>query len=234
MIELSDVSKIYGEGEARTVALRKATLKIKEGEFVSIVGPSGSGKSTLLHIMGLLDRQTEGVYKFEGKDTKKFSDDELSEIRNKKMGFIFQMFNLLPKMTALENVELPLIYSDVPEKERKEIAKKALEEVGISHRMSFYPNQMSGGEQQRVAIARAIVNQPSVIFADEPTGNLDSKSGQIIMDLLKKLNEEGKTVVLVTHEKYTAETANRIVSMRDGEIVEDQIKSKAKKIEFLK
>ena len=234
MIELSDVSKIYGEGEARTVALRKATLKIKEGEFVSIVGPSGSGKSTLLHIMGLLDRQTEGVYKFEGKDTKKFSDDELSEIRNKKMGFIFQMFNLLPKMTALENVELPLIYSDVPEKERKEIAKKALEEVGISHRMSFYPNQMSGGEQQRVAIARAIVNQPSVIFADEPTGNLDSKSGQIIMDLLKKLNEEGKTVVLVTHEKYTAETANRIVSMRDGEIVEDQIKSKVKKIEFLK
>lgn len=234
MIELSNISKVYGEGEAKTLALREITLKIKEGEFVAIVGPSGSGKSTLLHIMGLLDRQTEGIYKFEGKDTSEFSDDELSEIRNKKMGFVFQMFNLLPRMTALENVELPLIYSSIPERKRKEMAKRALEEVGISHRMNFYPNQMSGGEQQRVAIARAIVNQPSIIFADEPTGNLDSKSGKVVMDFLKKLNKLGKTIVLVTHEKYTASAAERIVSMRDGKIISDENKIKFEKENILK
>lgn len=221
MIELSGITKIYGEGEAKTIALNNVSLSIQKGEFVSIVGPSGSGKSTLLHIIGLLDRQTSGVYKFKERDTREFSDEELSVLRNKEIGFVFQMFNLLPRMTAIENVELPLLYAGLPEKERKERAKKALEEVGLSHRMNFYPNQMSGGEQQKAAIARAIVNNPSLILADEPTGNLDSKSGEVIMEILKKLNNLGHTICLVTHEKYTASVARRVITMKDGEIISD-------------
>ncbi|HDJ30500.1 MAG TPA: ABC transporter ATP-binding protein [bacterium] len=222
MIEAKDIKKIY-PGIVPTVALDGVSFVIKEGEFVAIVGPSGSGKSTLMHIMGFLDRPTSGVYKFRGKSIDELDDDQLARIRNKEMGFVFQSFNLLPRTTVLDNVKLPLLYSGIAREQQDRMAREALEKVGLSHRLFHYPNQLSGGEQQRVAIARAIVNHPSVIFADEPTGNLDSKSGQQIMDILQNLNDQGHTIILVTHEKYTAQMAKRIIQLKDGRIVDDQI-----------
>ncbi|MCD6177840.1 ABC transporter ATP-binding protein [bacterium] len=222
MIEAKDIKKIY-PGIVPTVALDGVSFLIKEGEFVAIVGPSGSGKSTLMHIMGFLDRPTSGVYKFRGKSIDELDDDQLARIRNKEMGFVFQSFNLLPRTTVLDNVKLPLLYSGIAREQQDRMAREALKKVGLSHRLFHYPNQLSGGEQQRVAIARAIVNHPSVIFADEPTGNLDSKSGQQIMDILQNLNDQGHTIILVTHEKYTAQMAKRIIQLKDGRIVDDQI-----------
>ena len=222
MIEVKELRKIYRQGSVETPALRGVSFRIEKGEFIAIMGPSGSGKSTLLHILGFLDRPTSGIYRFEGKSIDELTDDELARIRNKKMGFVFQAFNLLPRITVFENVRLPLVYSDIKKDLEEELVKKAIREVGLSHRINFYPNQLSGGEQQRVAIARAMVNNPSVIFADEPTGNLDSKAGKMIMALLQKLNEKGHTILLVTHEKYTSEHAKRIIRLKDGEIVSDE------------
>lgn len=222
IIEAQNLKKIYGQGEAKTFALNGVSFKVKQGEFLSIMGPSGCGKSTLMHIIGFLDYPTSGTYKFEGKSPNELTDSEISEIRNKKIGFIFQFFNLLPRTTVLENVKLPLVYTKLSNKEKQKRALQALEAVGMSHRLKFYPNQLSGGEQQRVAIARAIVNQPKVILADEPTGNLDSKSGQKVMEILQKLNEQGQTIILVTHEKYTSEMAERIIYLKDGEIIGEE------------
>jgi len=222
MIEVRNLEKVYKNDAVETPALNGVSFKIKQGEFVAIMGPSGSGKSTLMHIMGFLDRPTSGVYRFEGKSIDELTDDELARIRNKRMGFVFQSFNLLPRTTVFDNVRLPLIYSGFKKEEEEERVKKAIEEVGLSHRINFYPNQLSGGEQQRVAIARALVNNPSVIFADDPSRNLDSKSGKVIMALLQELNDRGHTVVLVTHERYTSEHAKRIIRLADGKIVSDE------------
>ncbi|PIP23654.1 MAG: macrolide ABC transporter ATP-binding protein [Candidatus Nealsonbacteria bacterium CG23_combo_of_CG06-09_8_20_14_all_38_19] len=205
-----------------TPVLHGVSFNIEPGEFVAIMGPSGSGKSTLMHIMGFLDRPTGGIYKFEGKSIDEFNDDDLARIRNKKMGFVFQTYNLLPRTTVFDNVRLPLVYSGLEDKMEKDLVKEAIAAVGLSHRINFYSNQLSGGEQQRVAIARALVNNPSVIFADEPTGNLDSRSGKVVMLLLQELNDEGHTIVLVTHEKYTSEHAKRIIQLYDGRLVSDE------------
>ncbi|PJE57470.1 MAG: macrolide ABC transporter ATP-binding protein [Candidatus Portnoybacteria bacterium CG10_big_fil_rev_8_21_14_0_10_38_18] len=221
MIFVEDLKKEYCDDEVKTIALDNVSFNVDKGEFVAIMGPSGSGKSTLMHIMGFLDRPSFGAYKFEGQSIEDLSDDELAYIRNEKMGFVFQFFNLLPRTNVLDNVKLPLIYTKISEKEKQERTKRAIESVGLSHRLKHYPNQLSGGEQQRVAIARAIVNNPSVIFADEPTGNLDSKSGQQVMEILQNLNDKGRTIILVTHEQYTSEMAKRIIKLSDGQIVED-------------
>ena len=223
MIEARNLRKEYRNDSVVTKALDGVSFDIKEGEFVAIMGPSGSGKSTLMHIMGFLDRPSSGTYKFEGKSIDDLADDELARIRNKKMGFVFQTFNLLRRTTALDNVKLPLAYAGFSSKKEEEMAKEALKVVGLSHRISHLPNQLAGGEQQRVAMARAIVNHPSVIFADEPTGNLDSKSGQQIMDTLQKLNNQGHTIILVTHEKYTSEMAKRIIQLKDGKTISDRL-----------
>lgn len=222
LIEVENVEKIYQGDNIETPALRGVSFSIKAGEFVAVMGPSGSGKSTLLHILGFLDRPTEGQYLFDEKLMNRFSGDELAKIRNKKMGFVFQSFNLLRRTTVLDNVRLPLLYSGAKESVQKEMAEKAIKAVGLSHRINYDIAKLSGGEQQRVAIARAIVNQPTVIFADEPTGNLDSKSGQVIMEILQELNNRGNTVLLVTHETYTAEYAQRIIKMKDGKIETDE------------
>jgi len=223
MIEARTLGKAYFlSSDVPTVALNNVTFDIEEGEFVAIMGPSGSGKSTLMHIMGFLDRPTSGSYKFRGKMMDDLSDEELAHIRNKEMGFVFQMFNLLSRTTVFDNVKLPLLYSDFSEKERADLVKKAIASVGLEERANHYPNQLSGGEQQRVAIARAVVNKPALIFADEPTGNLDSKSGQQIMEILENLNSQGRTIILVTHEEYTAEMAKRIIRLRDGKMVSDK------------
>lgn len=218
IIEAKDLEKTYSDG---TKALRGVSFNIKEGEFVAIMGPSGSGKSTLLHIIGSLDHATVGSLKFDGKNIKDFSEEELSRVRNEEMGFVFQMFNLLPKTTVLQNVKLPLVYSPVKESEWDEIAMRAIKAVELEHRADYFVSKISGGEKQRVAIARALVNNPKIIFADEPTGNLDSKSGQIIMEYLQNLNNQGHTIVLITHETYTAEHAERIISIKDGKIESD-------------
>jgi len=219
IIEIKDLKKIYGEEETETSALAGISLKIAKGDFVAVMGPSGSGKSTLLHILGFLDRPTSGLYFFEGKNMLDYSDEELARLRNKKMGFIFQAFNLLPRTSVLENVKLPLVYSDVASSEWNVLVKSAVEKVGLEHRINHEPSQLSGGEKQRVAIARALVLNPLVIFADEPTGNLDSKSGQMIMDIFSKLNrEQGHTIILITHESEMAEFASRIIRLRDGQI----------------
>ncbi len=222
IIEVKNLKKTYGDDGVETPALRGVSFNIQKGEFVSIMGPSGSGKSTLLHILGFLDRPTEGEYYFDGKKIEEFSDEELAKIRNKKMGFIFQTFNLLRRTRVIDNVKLPLVYANISEKEQDEFARKALKAAGLYERVFFHePSQLSGGEQQRTAIARAIVNNPSVIFADEPTGNLDSKSGEAVMDTLQRFNNEGQTIILVTHETYTAEYTQRIIRLRDGQIESD-------------
>ena len=235
LIEALNLSKIYISGEVRTRAVSEVSFNVDKGEFISIMGPSGSGKSTLMQIIGLLDRPTEGKYFLSGKNTEKFSDDELASIRNKKIGFIFQTFNLLPRTTVYENVELPLLYTDTTnsfelfqKKRNKKKIMQALRSVGIEHRVNHFSNQLSGGEKQRVAIARALVTNPEIIFADEPTGNLDSKSGLQVMKILQELNKKGKTIILVTHETYTAEHARRILRMQDGKIISD------KKIEHIR
>lgn len=221
MIEVKDLRKEYDDDGVKTIALDGVSFNIKKGEFVAIMGPSGSGKSTLMHIMGFLDRSSFGVFKFEGQEIEELTDDQLAFVRNNKLGFIFQFFNLLPRTTVFDNVKLPLIYTKISEEEKKKKVLDAIESVGLSHRIKHLSNQLSGGEQQRVAIARAIVNNPEVIFADEPTGNLDSKSGQQIMEILQDLNDKGHTIILVTHELYTAEMAKRIIRLKDGKIVED-------------
>ena len=223
MIYARDVKKEYRNEGAVTAALAGVSFDIKEGEFIAIMGPSGSGKSTLMHIMGFLDRPSSGTYKFRDQSISDLSDDELARVRNKQMGFVFQTFNLLPRTTVLDNVKLPLIYAGIPAEKEEEMARQAIESVGLEKRLEHFPNQLSGGEQQRVAIARAIANHPPLIFADEPTGNLDSKSGQQIMEILQKLNNQGHTIILVTHEKYTSEMAKRIIFLRDGKIESDEI-----------
>jgi len=222
MIEVKNISKVYRSGNLETKVLKNISFSIKEGEFLAIIGPSGSGKSTLMHILGCLDTPTSGQYFFEGKDISQLSEDELAEIRKKKIGFVFQSFNLLPRATVLRNVILPLAYANVPKEKREDIAKESLLRTGLEEKhFNHLSNQLSGGEMQRVAIARALVLDPFIIFADEPTGNLDSKTGELIMDTFRELNKEGKTVVLITHEKYIADNARRKISIRDGEIIED-------------
>lgn len=221
MIKTLKLTKIYRNDAVETVALKNVSLEIKKGEFVAVMGPSGSGKSTLMHLLGGLDTPTSGAYFLEKKDVSKLSDDELSEIRNKKIGFVFQAFNLLPRATALKNVIIPLVYAGIEKKERIKRAKEALVSVDLGDKLENRPNQLSGGEIQRVAIARALVTEPSVIFADEPTGNLDTKSGVEIMEILQDLNKKGHTIVIVTHEAHIAEYSKRTIYLRDGEIVKD-------------
>lgn len=221
LIELKNIIKNYDNGGVITKVLRNVNLSIKEGEFVAIMGPSGSGKSTLMHIIGFLDRPTSGDYLFDDENTKDFNDDELAYIRNDRIGFVFQSFNLLPRTTVLDNVMLPLIYSkDKKGHERR--AKEALMAVSLGERLNYLSNQISGGQKQRVAIARALVCNPKVIFADEPTGNLDSKSGAIVMNILERLNNEGRTIILVTHDNEVALHADRVVTIRDGQIISDK------------
>ncbi len=222
LINVRHLIKEYHSEEIVTPVLRGLTFSIERGEFVSIMGPSGSGKSTLMHILGLLDRPSDGNYLLDGHDVSKMDDDELASFRNKKIGFVFQSFNLLPRTTVLENVKLPLLYS-THKADHDHRAIEVLTSVGLGHRLNYYTNQISGGEKQRVAIARALVNKPSVIFADEPTGNLDSKSGLQVMEILQRLNNEGNTIILVTHETYTAEHAKRIIKIKDGEIIDDRL-----------
>ncbi len=221
LIVASSLGKTYVSEDVETVALREATFTIEKGEFVSIMGPSGSGKSTLMHLLGLLDRPTTGTYVLDGQNVAGLLDDDLSKIRNAKIGFIFQSFNLLPKTTVAENVELPLLYDREPLSNNREKVEAALQAVNMLHRKDYFSNQLSGGEKQRVAIARALVNDPEIIFADEPTGNLDSRSGLQVMDILQKMNDMGRTIILVTHETATAEHGKRMLRMVDGQIVED-------------
>ncbi len=224
LIEVKNLEKIYGDGEVITPALRDITFSVEPGEFVAVMGPSGSGKSTLLHILGFLDRQTSGIYRFDGKTIGDYSKDEIARTRNKKMGFVFQAFNLLARTSVLENVKLPLAYSGIKQAEWNAMAMEVIESMGLSARIKHEPSQISGGERQRVAIARALVNNPSVIFLDEPTGNLDSKSGRTVMEIIQKLSEEEKrTIILITHENSTAEYAKRTIRLLDGKIVSDEM-----------
>lgn len=218
ILELNGIYKNYLTGDFEVPVLKDINLGVEQGEYLAIMGPSGSGKSTLMNIIGCLDKPTQGQYLFDGVDISKQSDSSLSEIRNKGIGFVFQNFNLLPRQTALENVELPLLYAKVKKRKRREIAKEALRKVGLGDRMDFYPTQLSGGQKQRVAIARAIANSPKILLADEPTGALDSKSGDQVMELFSQLNEEGMTIVMITHEKAIADCANSTVVIYDGEL----------------
>lgn len=223
LIEIRDIYKIYNPGENEVRALDGIDLTVEHGEFLAIVGQSGSGKSTLMNMLGLLDIPTSGTYTLDGVDTANMTDDELSEIRNKEIGFIFQGFNLIPSLTAVENVELPLVYRGMKKEERNKLALEALERVGLSHRLDHLPKQMSGGQQQRVAIARAVAARPPIILADEPTGNLDSHSGVEVMKILHELHEEGRTVILITHDNDIANEATRIIRIQDGQIISDII-----------
>ena len=221
LVEIQDISKIYNPGENEVRALDHISLTIQKGEFVAIIGQSGSGKSTLMNMIGCLDVPTEGTYILNGQNVSKLSDNELSDIRNQEIGFIFQGFNLIANQTAQENVELPLIYRGVPKKERHELSVAALKKVGLAHRMDHRPSEMSGGQQQRVAIARAIAQAPPVILADEPTGNLDSASSMEILDILKQLHAENRTVILITHDNDIAKQAKRVIRIKDGKIERD-------------
>ena len=222
MIKLENLCKIYQIGDSEVHALHNVNLDMQQNEFTSIMGPSGSGKSTLMNILGCLDRPTAGTYYLDGIRVEDMNDDELAEIRNQKIGFVFQSFNLLARSTALKNVELPMIYAGISPRERRERAEIALSKVGLEDRMTHKPNELSGGQRQRVAIARALVNNPAIILADEPTGNLDSRSGEEIISIFKSLHAEGATVILVTHEAEIAANANRILQFRDGELLKDQ------------
>jgi putative ABC transport system ATP-binding protein len=219
LLHLEKVSKAYQVDSFAVKVLNHVSLEIKKNEFIAIVGPSGSGKSTLMNLMGLLDTPTSGKILLEGKDVSRLDESKLAEIRNRKIGFVFQTFNLIPRTSALANVELPLIYAGVPDEERKKRSLEMLIEMGLEKRVEHFPNQLSGGEQQRVAIARALINRPSLILADEPTGNLDSKTGAQILEIFHKLNKEGNTIVLITHDLEIAKTAKRIVKIYDGQIV---------------
>ncbi len=221
LVEIRDICKVYNPGENEVRALDHVNVEIEEGEFVAIIGQSGSGKSTLMNMLGCLDVPTSGTYRLHGQDVSGLSDDELSDIRNREIGFIFQGFNLIPNLTALENVELPLIYRGVGKKERNELSRRALDKVGLAHRIHHKPSEMSGGQQQRVAIARAIAQAPPVILADEPTGNLDSGSSKEIMEILKELHREGRTVILITHDNDIALQARRVIKIKDGRIESD-------------
>ena len=223
IIETRNITKTYVEGDVETNVLRGVSFSVEPGEFVAIMGPSGSGKSTLLHILGFLDHHTGGTYQFKGKTIDDYTSEELSHVRNKSMGFVFQAFNLLARSTVLENVKLPLLYSDEPESRWDELATRAIESVGLSHRINYDVSQLSGGEKQRVAIARALVNNPELIFADEPTGNLYSKSGEAVIEILQHLSEQkGHTIILITHETHTAEHARRIIRIMDGQVASDE------------
>ena len=223
MLEIKKITKVYKMGEVLVNALRGVSFHIDKGQFVAIMGPSGSGKSTLMHIIGCLDHPTEGSFIMDGEDISKVNDNKLAEIRNKKIGFVFQQFNLLNRVNILNNVEVPLIYAGVNSKKRKNLVKQVLENVGLSNRLKHRPNEISGGEIQRAAIARALVNNPLIILADEPTGNLDTKNGEEIMGIFNKLNQEGHTIIMVTHELEIARYAQRIIHLRDGLIENDEV-----------
>lgn len=222
VIELKDIVKSYAMGDTTVYALNHLTVSFEKGKFTSIVGPSGSGKSTLMNVLGCLDRPTSGEYILEGKNIARYTDDELAHTRNARIGFVFQSFNLLSRLSAVDNVALPLIYAGVDLKERSERAEKALTEVGLGARLYHKPNEMSGGQRQRVAIARALINDPAIIMADEPTGNLDTKSTLEIIDIFEKLNHMGKTVIMVTHEPELADMTQRILTIRDGKLIKDE------------
>lgn len=233
MIHISKLSKIYKQSpssEVKTIALDNVSFDIKKGEFVAIMGPSGSGKSTLMHMIGALDTPTNGEYILDGENVNKLSDDQLADIRNRKIGFVFQAFNLLPRRTALQNVILPMIYAGLVREEREERAKKYLEMVGLGDRLNHTSNQLSGGQMQRVAIARALVMNPSIILADEPTGNIASDQAEEIMEIFQKLNEQGHTIVMITHESDIAEHAKRIIHIKDGKIIQDSDGHKQRKV----
>ena len=223
IINIEHIARVYEMGGEKVHALRDVSLNIYPNEYLAIMGPSGSGKSTLMNILGCLDTPSSGKYNFKGMDVKEMNDNELAEIRNKEIGFVFQTFNLLPRATALKNIELPLIYSGIPRSERRDRAIKTLEEVGLADRMQHKPNELSGGQRQRVAIARALVTKPSIILADEPTGNLDSKTGDEIMRLFQELWKRGNTIILVTHEEDIARHAHRILRVRDGKVESDTV-----------
>jgi len=222
LINMSSVNKVYDTGKVRVEALRSTDLAIEEGEFISIIGPSGSGKSTLMNLIGCLDRPTSGDYQLEGRPVANLSADDLADVRNRKIGFVFQSFNLLPYATAAENVELPLIFAGRPARERKKRVGELLERVGLAERADHRPSELSGGQAQRIAIARALVNQPSILLADEPTGNLDTHSGEEVVGLFEELNRSGHTILLITHNPEIAERTPRTITLRDGAIVEDR------------
>ncbi len=222
MISLSHISKIYSNDGTETIALKDISFEVKKGEFVAIMGPSGSGKSTLMHIIGALDKPTSGTYILDGENVEKLSDDKLADIRNRKIGFIFQAFNLLPRTSALKNVMLPMSYAGISKKERQERAEKFLTMVGLKDRMDHTSSQLSGGQQQRVAIARGLAMNPAILLADEPTGNIASNQAEEIMDIFKKLNKEGHTIVMITHEPDIAAHAGRTITIKDGEIISDK------------
>ena len=232
MIKLTGINKIYRTNEIETVALENVNLEVNKGEFLSIMGPSGCGKSTLLNIMGLLDAPTGGTIEIAGTKVDGMKDKELAAFRNRKLGFVFQSFHLINSLNVLDNVELPLLYRKVSSKERRRLAEEVLQKVGLSHRMRHFPTQLSGGQKQRVAIARAMVNNPKILLADEPTGALDSKSGEQIMELFQKLNEEGGTIVMITHNEGIAQMADRVVRIHDGQIISN-LKQQKKKVEEL-
>ncbi len=229
VINIQQIKKMYDMGGAEEVhALRGVNVEIRKNEYVAIMGPSGSGKSTLMNIIGCLDTPTSGLYEFNGVNVSEMNDNQLAKIRNKEIGFVFQTFNLLARSDSLHNVELPLIYGGIPAAERKRLATEALEQVGLGERIHHKPNELSGGQRQRVAIARALVNKPSILLADEPTGNLDSKTGDEIMNLFAELHNKGNTVILVTHEEYIAEHAHRIIRVRDGLVASDEVVARVK------
>jgi len=223
VIELKDIGKSYRMGEMDISALGGISLSVKKGELIAIMGPSGSGKSTLMNVLGCLDRPTNGTYRFEDREISSLNDDELAHVRNAKIGFVFQSFNLLPRFTALKNVEMPLIYSGVPSRERTARAVPVLEMVGLGDRMEHRPTELSGGQQQRVAIARALVNAPPLLLADEPTGNLDSRSGEEILNILEDLNKRGVTIMIVTHDHDVAARCKRIINLKDGQVIGDRV-----------